>query len=231
LPLEVRYALELDAEVQAEVMRLCVELGIRCDGHPRVRLGDWCGARDHQGLIALMPPYPYAPFEKLLQLLPERPLLIVLDHIQDPHNLGSILRSAEVFGVDGVVVPEVGQAAITPHVVRSSAGAVNRVSIAQVSDLAAAATALSDQRQVHLLVAAGDADASIEATDLRGGIAFVIGNEGSGVDPELRRVAAGAVRIPQCGRTESLNAAVAAGVLLYEARRQRGFGRANGIGP
>jgi len=175
--------------------------------------------RDHQGVLALVEPYAYADGYELAAA--ERPLLAVLDRVTDPRNLGAVCRSAEGAGATGVVVPAHGSAIVTPAVARASAGAVEHLPIAVVTNLA---RYLEEVKGADLWVygAAGEGGAtSMWETDLSGGVALVFGAEGRGLRPLVRRTCDALVSIPLGGQVESLNVSVAAAVLLYEARRQR----------
>ncbi|MEZ6065198.1 MAG: RNA methyltransferase [Planctomycetaceae bacterium] len=221
LPLELRFSDELDAGVAAEVAAAAERLSIPVSVHGSTRLTDWCGRSEHQGFLALMPPFPWTSVDELLPRLPDSPLLLVLDRIQDPYNFGAILRSAEVFGVTAVIVGESGQCDITPHVARSAAGAVNHLTLTRTASLADTLRQLRDEQGVRHFVAAAGGERSPARIDMTGAVSLVIGNEGAGIAPALLSLAESVVSIPQAGRVDSLNAAVAAGVLLYEARRQR----------
>jgi 23S rRNA (guanosine2251-2'-O)-methyltransferase len=181
-------------------------------------LSEAAGTRDHQGVLAWCEPYRYADAFELAA--GERPLLACLDQVSDPRNLGAVIRSAEGAGAAGVVVPAHGSARVTPAVCRASAGAVEHLPVAVVTNLA---RYLGEIKSGELWIAAAAAD---EATpmweaDLSGGLALVFGAEGKGLRPLVRRTCDLAVSIPQLGSVESLNVSVAAAVLLYEARRQR----------
>ena len=149
-----------------------------------------------------------------------RPLFGILDGMQDPHNFGAVIRSAHVLGVDALFVPSRGQVEVTAQVARSSAGAVNYLRIAQADDLLSLASQLRS-RAIRLIGASQNAARPIFACDLTTPTAIVIGNEGSGIRPELLEACDELVIIPQFGALESLNAAVSAGILFYEAQRQR----------
>ena len=182
-------------------------------------ISEEAGTRDHQGVLAWCEPYRYADAYELAER--ERPLLACLDQVSDPRNLGAVCRSAEGAGATGVVVPAHGSARVTAAVCRASAGAVEHLPVAVVTNLA---RYLADIKRSDLwsYAAAGDADATLWDTDFTGGTVFVLGAEGRGLRPLVRRTCDAAVRIPLAGRIESLNVSVAAAVLLYEARRQRG---------
>jgi 23S rRNA (guanosine2251-2'-O)-methyltransferase len=183
-------------------------------------LAERAGTRDHQGVLALVEPYRYADAYELASR--ERPLLAVLDRVTDPRNLGAVCRSAEGAGATGVIVPAHGSAVVTPAVARASAGAVEHVPVAVVTNLA---RYLGEVKGADLWVfgAAGESGArSMWDTDLSGGVAIVLGAEGRGLRPLVRRTCDALVSIPLSGEVESLNVSVAAALLLYEARRQRG---------
>jgi 23S rRNA (guanosine2251-2'-O)-methyltransferase len=182
-------------------------------------LSEAAGTRDHQGVVAWCEPYRYADAHELAA--GERPLLACLDQVSDPRNLGAVCRSAEGAGATGVVVPAHGSARVTPAVCRASAGAVEHLAVAVVTNLA---RFLGEVKRADLWVigAAGDAESSMWNADLSGGIAFVFGAEGRGLRPLVRRTCDELVSIPVAGSVESLNVSVAAALLLYEARRQRG---------
>jgi 23S rRNA (guanosine2251-2'-O)-methyltransferase len=190
---------------------------------PKVKLEreltERAGTRDHQGVLAAVEPYRYADAYELAAA--ERPLLAVLDRVTDPRNLGAVCRSAEGAGATGVVVPAHGSAIVTPAVARASAGAVEHLPIAVVTNLA---RYLEEVKRGDLWVygAAGEPGAvSMWSTDLSGGVALVLGAEGKGLRPLVRRMCDALVSIPLLGQVESLNVSVAAALLLYEARRQR----------
>jgi len=182
-------------------------------------LTDAVGTRDHQGVAAWCEPYPYADAYELAAA--ERPLLACLDQVSDPRNLGAVCRSAEGAGANGVVVPAHGSARVTPAVCRASAGAVEHLPVAVVPNLARYLGEIKSG-EVWVAAAAGESGTPMWQADLSGGLAFVFGAEGRGLRPLVRRTCDLAVSIPQLGRVESLNVSVAAAVLLYEARRQRG---------
>src|SRR5207248_6877216 len=182
-------------------------------------LSEAAGTRDHQGVLAWCEPYRYADGWELAAV--ERPLIACLDQVSDPRNLGAVIRSAEGAGATGVVVPAHGSALVTPTVARSSAGAVEHLPVAVVTNLA---RYLADIKggDLWIAAAAGESGTPMWQADLSGGLALVFGAEGKGLRPLVRRTCDLAVSIPQLGRVESLNVSVAAALLLYEARRQRG---------
>lgn len=192
---------------------------------PRVRvrrereLTEAAGSPDHQGVVAWCAPYPYADAWELAAA--ERPLLCCLDRVTDPRNLGAVVRSAAGAGATGVVLPAHGSARVTAVVCRTSAGAVEQLPLAVVPNLA---RYLADVKRgdVWAYAAVAGGGTPLWDTDLTTGVALVLGAEGKGVRPLVRRTCDGAVSVPLGPGVESLNVSVAAAVLLYEARRQRG---------
>jgi 23S rRNA (guanosine2251-2'-O)-methyltransferase len=211
-------------ELWASERAIAAEPWLRENGGPRVQvrpereLTEAAGTRDHQGVFARVEPYRYADAYELAQQ--PSPLLVCLDRVTDPRNLGAVARSAEGAGATGVVVPAHGSALVTPAVCRSSAGAIEHVPVAVVQNLA---RYLSEVKGPDLWVygAAGEDGKPMWETDLTGGAAFVFGAEGRGLRPLVRRTCDELVSIPLAGSVESLNVSVAAAVLLNDARRQR----------
>jgi len=185
---------------------------------PERELTEAAGTRDHQGVVAWFAPFRYADAHELASV--ENPLLVCLDQVSDPQNLGAVIRSAEGAGATGVVVPAHGSARVTPAVAKASAGAVEHLPIAVVPNLA---RYLAEIKGPELWLYAAEAEGALAmwSADLSGGIALVLGGEGKGVRPLVRRTCDGIISIPLAGRVGSLNVSVAAAVLLYEARRQR----------
>jgi 23S rRNA (guanosine2251-2'-O)-methyltransferase len=175
---------------------------------------------EHQGYLAKMGPYPYKTVDEVLSAAPPNPLYLVLDAIQDPYNFGAMLRSAGAFAVNGVFIGTHRQVPVTSMVARSSAGVVNHVPIVQVANLPELARMLRDRR-VRVIGASEKADQLLTACEFHGALAIVIGNEGTGIGPELLSCCDSLVRIPIEATVGSLNAAAAAAVFFFEIRRQR----------
>ncbi|MDR1531284.1 MAG: 23S rRNA (guanosine(2251)-2'-O)-methyltransferase RlmB [Clostridiales bacterium] len=176
----------------------------------------------HQGVVATCPAREYAQVEDLLQLAQEKgeqPFVIVLDGITDPYNLGAIIRTADACGAHGVIIPKRRAAGLTPIVSKTSAGAAEHVLVARAVNLA---RELDNLRKRGLWTACADASGQdIYSADLSGPMALVIGSEGGGVGRLVMDKCDLRVRIPMYGAVSSLNASVAAGVLMYEVRRRR----------
>ena len=182
------------------------------------------GFDGHQGIALVTDRRQFAGLDDILARAIERaeaPFVLVLDSLEDPQNFGSLLRTAEASGVHGVVYPVRHQAPLSAAAIKASAGAVEHLLLVPVEDLA---EALTDLHVRGLRVIGSDADASLTArqTDLRGPVVIVVGSEGQGLGPAVRRRCDTVVRIPMRGRIDSLNAAVAGSILLYEASSQRG---------
>jgi 23S rRNA (guanosine2251-2'-O)-methyltransferase len=197
------------------------EPGLRLRIEPERALTALAGTSDHQGVVARVEPYPYADARALAR--EPRPLLVCLDQVTDPQNLGAVCRSAEGAGATGIVLPAHHSARVTPAVCRASAGAVEHLPVAVVPNLA---RFLGEVKGPGFWVYAADTTAAVPMwqAELTGGLALVFGAEGKGLRPLVRRTCDAAVSIPLAGKVESLNVSVAAAVLLYEARRQRGIG-------
>jgi 23S rRNA (guanosine2251-2'-O)-methyltransferase len=180
-----------------------------------------CGSPDHQGVVAEVDPYPYADPDSLFVQDDGQGLVVALDQIQDPHNLGAVCRAAEVAGAAGVVIPERRAASITPAAVKASAGAVEHLPVARVRNLA---DWLADAKQREAWIYGADADAAVRYSDVEwtGRAVLVLGSEGKGLRQRVSGTCDELVSIPVAGRVGSLNASVAAAVILFEARRQRG---------
>ena len=192
--------------------------GLRVQVVREGRLTEVAGSPDHQGVVALCEPYRYADAFELAA--GERPLVVCLDQITDPQNLGAVARSAEGAGASGLVLPERNAARVTPAVCRASAGAVEHLHVGVVVNLA---RYLEGIKRGDLWIWAADLGArtTVWEADLAGGAALVFGAEGRGLRPGVRRACDDAFTIPLAGAVESLNVSVAAGVALFEAARQR----------
>ena len=193
--------------------------------HRERELTEAAGSADHQGVVAWCEPYPYADAWDLASV--DTPLLCCLDQVTDPRNLGAVVRSAAGAGATGVVLPAHGAAVVTPAVCRASAGAVERLPVAVVPNLARYLGEVKGNR-LWAYAASADGDARLWDLDLTDGIALVFGAEGKGVRPLVRRSCDGTVAIPLEPGLESLNVSVAAAVALFEARRQREYSISTG---
>ena len=181
-------------------------------------LTELAGSRDHQGVVALCEPYRYADGYELARR--PQPLLVCLDGVTDPQNLGAVCRSAEGAGATGLVLPAHRSARVTPSVCRASAGAVEHLPVAVVPNLA---RFIADVKAPELWAYAAVAEAGTDLwrTDFDGGVLLVLGAEGKGIRPLVRRQCDVEISIPLSGRVESLNVSVAAALLLFEVARRR----------
>jgi len=178
---------------------------------------------NHQGVIGVLSPIAYYRLEDLLPTIYERsetPLLVLLDGVTDVRNLGAIARSAELCGAQALVVPRKNSAQVNAEAIKTSAGALTKLPVCRESSLLAAVEALR-LSGIRLLVSDLQATRPIYELDLRGPLALVVGAEGRGVSNDMRREADELFVIPQYGATDSFNVSVAAGIMLYEAIRQR----------
>ena len=177
------------------------------------------GSPDHQGIVAEVDPYPYANAEALLA--DPQALVVALDQVQDPHNLGAVCRSAEAAGASGLVIPDRRAAAVTPAVCKASAGAVEHLAVARVRNLADWLGAAKAQEGVWVYGAAAEGSQAYSSADLTGRVVLVMGSEGTGLRPRVAGECDALLSIPLRGRAASLNVSAAAAVLLFEALRQR----------
>jgi 23S rRNA (guanosine2251-2'-O)-methyltransferase len=180
----------------------------------------------HQGVVLEVGAYPYVAMEDVLRFARkqgERPFMLALDHLHDPHNLGALLRTAEAVGVHGVVIPERRAAGVTPAVVSASAGASEHVRVAQVTNLVRALEALKGEGLWIVGMDSDPASSLYHQVDLDRPLLLVVGAEGAGLSHLVRQSCDLLIRLPMCGRLESLNASVAGGIALYAAWAARGF--------
>lgn len=177
------------------------------------------GSPEHQGVVAEVEPYPYADADGLLESADA--LVVALDQVQDPHNLGAVCRSAEAAGAAGVVICERRAAAVTPAVCKASAGAVEHLPVARVANLADWLAAAKQREGVWVYGAQGDGAHIYTEAELTGRVVLVLGSEGRGIRPRVAGACDAHLAIPLLGHTASLNVAQAATVLLFEALRQR----------
>ncbi len=190
----------------------------------RRKLNDMSPTGAHQGIIAAVAAHEYASLEDILALAESRgeaPLIVLCDELSDPHNLGAIIRTAECAGAHGVVIPKRRSVGLTAVVGKASAGALEYMPVARVSNITAAIRELT-QRGVWVYGPAAAGAADFYHADLKGPSAIVIGNEGAGMSRLVAESCDLKVRIPMKGRISSLNASASAAILLYEAVRQRG---------
>ncbi len=206
-----------------DIKRLAAERGVAIEMSPKHALDELTADVNHQGVVAMATPISYWELGQLLDSIADKgedPFLVVLDQVEDPHNLGAILRSVDAVGAHGVIIPERRAAGVTATVAKTSAGAVEYVPVCQVTNLARAIDELKS-RGIWVVGADMSGEQVHAQAALTGPLALVIGSEGKGVRRLVSEKCDFLVRLPMEGRVNSLNASVAAGILLYEALRQR----------
>ncbi len=211
--------------VVAEILYLARTGRIPVSYVPRSLLDEESGSRVHQGVLAYASPREYASLEGLLQRSMEKgeaPLYCILDGIEDPQNLGAILRTACAAGFHGVVTRSRRAVGLTAAVSKASAGAIEHVPVARVTNIAYTIAALQE-RGLWIVAVDGSGESRYSTVDYTAPTAIVIGGEGTGVSDLVRRKCDAIVSIPMCGAIGSLNASVAAALVMYEAYRQRGW--------
>lgn len=208
----------LDSTDNKEVRLASSEQNVPLRKAQRPKIEDLAGGAVHQGVAARVGAYPYVDLDEIFST-PD-PLIVVLDGITDPRNLGAILRVADAAGASGVVIPKDRAAGVTPVAVKASAGASEHVRTARETNLR---RAIDQMKQASVWVYAAEANGTPHTDqDLAGPVALVLGSEGKGIRRLVREGCDSAVSVPMLGAVSSLNVSVAAAVLLYEARRQRG---------
>lgn len=180
--------------------------------------------QNYQGVIAMVPPFEYCEVEDILDLAKQRKeeaFILILDGIEDPHNLGSIIRTAETAGVHGIIIPKRRAATVNSTVNKVSAGAVEYMKIARVTNIS---NTIEELKKEGVWICGTDINTNTfyNQQDLKGPLAIVIGNEGTGMSEKVKKNCDFLVKIPMKGKITSLNASVSTGIILYEAVKQRG---------
>ena len=205
------------------VVKKAKEAGIIIQETERSKLDAVAEGGNHQGVIAYVSAYEYVSAEDILNKAREKgeaPFVIICDKITDPHNLGAIIRTANCVGAHGVIIPKRGSAGLNSAAVKTSAGAVEYTDVAKVTNIS---DTIEKLKKEGLWIAAADMDGQpMYEVDLKGALGIVIGSEGEGISRLVKEKCDFIVSIPMRGEINSLNASVAAGVVMYEALRQRG---------
>ncbi len=207
-----------------KIVAMAKERGIVVQEVVKSKLDELSDTGAHQGVIALVAAHSYAAVEDILKRAEDKgesPFIIILDEITDPHNLGSILRTANAVGAHGIIIPKRRSVGLSSVVAKTSAGAMEYTPVARVTNLAQTIDALKE-KGIWFFATHQDAKQDYTQVDYKGGIGIVIGSEGSGVSRIVAEKCDFLISIPMKGEINSLNASVAAGVIMYEALRQRG---------
>ncbi|WP_125565671.1 23S rRNA (guanosine(2251)-2'-O)-methyltransferase RlmB [Companilactobacillus insicii] len=212
----------LKSEHIGEVIELAKRSKLIVQEVPKNKLDDISNGGNHQGMAAYIAPYQYAELDDIFKLAKKRnedPFILILDRIEDPHNLGSILRTADAVGVHGIIVPKHRSTGLTSVVAKTSTGAIEHVPVVRVTNLV---NTINDLKKENVWVfgTAMEGD-NYRTWNAKGAIALVIGNEGKGVSPLVLKQVDQTLSIPMVGHVQSLNASVATGVLLYQAFASR----------
>ncbi len=204
------------------ILSMCKEQGIVVKTVDRKKLDFMCGNANHQGVAANVPVHKYSTVDEIIAYAEsknEPPFLIICDEIEDSHNLGAIIRSAEACGAHGIIIPKRRNVGLNFIVAKTSCGALEYMRVARVSNLA---RTIDDLKKKNIWVYCADMDGQPWCkTDFSGGCALVIGNEGKGVGRLIKEKCDITVSLPMCGEVNSLNASVAAGIIMYEVTKQR----------
>lgn len=200
-------------------LKLIEQKGIQLNYIPRHELDKMATSNNHQGIIAFVEDYQYYALDEIIDSIEGKGFFIICDSITDPHNLGAILRTADAAGVDGVIIPKDRSAEITPVVTKVSVGASEYIPVCKVTNIARTIEKLKD---AGFWITGADmaGDRKHYEADLKGNVGLVIGSEGKGIRPLVKEKCDFLVKIPMKGNVESLNASVAASILMYEVVRQ-----------
>lgn len=205
------------------IIRLAKEKGVPIKDTPESKLSQMCGGMSHQGVIAAAACAKYVTVDEILDIARQRneqPFIIICDGIEDPHNLGAVIRTAEAAGAHGIIIPKRRSASLDMTVYKTSAGAASWLAVARVPNLAAA---VDDLKKSGVWIFGTDGSGEdYKSVDMSGAIGLVIGSEGFGMSKLIKDKCDYLVSLPMRGRITSLNASVAAGIFMYEAARQRG---------
>lgn len=204
------------------IVAMAAEKGIVVQQVDKTKLEYMSGGRNNQGIVALCPAHQYCDVSDILEIARKKnepPFIIILDEITDPHNLGAIIRTADAAGAHGVIIPKRRAVGLTAIVSKTSAGAIEYVPVARVNNIA---STIDELKKQNIWVACVDMnEQTYFEADLKGALAIVIGSEGEGVGRLVKEKCDFSVGIPMYGRISSLNASVSAGLVMYEAVRQR----------
>lgn len=205
-----------------KIIALCKEKRIVIKNVDRKKLDFMAPGANHQGVAANVPAHEYSTVDEILEYAKskgEQPFLIICDEIEDSHNLGAIIRTAEACGVHGIIIPKRRNVGLNFIVAKTSCGALEYMKVARVGNLA---NTIEDLKKKNIWVYAADMDGQRwDKTDFSGGVALVVGNEGTGVGRLIKEKCDVTVSLPMLGKVNSLNASVAAGILMYEVTKQR----------
>ncbi|KGM95249.1 RNA methyltransferase [Clostridium novyi A str. 4552] len=206
-----------------KVLGIAKDKGIIIKEVDRKKLDSMSITGAHQGVMAIVTPFKYSQIEDIFNYAQEKgeePFILILDEIEDPHNLGSIMRTAEICGVHGIVIPKRRNVGVTPTVYKTSAGAAEYVKVAKVANINRAIDEIKE-RGIWVYGADMDGENYCFQTNFKGAVALVIGSEGRGISKLTKQKCDVLVKIPMIGKITSLNASVAAGIMMYEVLKQK----------
>lgn len=212
----------LKADALAEIMQLAKRRHLVISDVPKTKLDQMTAGQNHQGVVLAVAAYQYATVDDLFDRAAakqEEPFFLILDELADPHNLGSILRTADAAGVHGIIIPKRRAVGLTAVVAKTSTGAIEHVPVARVTNLVQTAKDL--QKRGLWLFGTDMRGTDYRRWDARGAVALVIGNEGKGISPLLKKTCDEMLTIPMVGHVQSLNASVAASLLIYQGFTSR----------
>jgi 23S rRNA (guanosine2251-2'-O)-methyltransferase len=206
----------------ARIISICKDKGIVVKEVSPAKLDTMCSGINHQGVVAIVAAHAYAELEDILEVAKnknEPPFLIIADEINDPHNLGAIIRTAEAAGAHGIIIPKRNSVGLTMSVAKASAGAVEYMPVARVANLV---STIEELKKLGIWVYGADTSGNpVFKTDFSGAVAIVVGSEGNGISKLLKEKCDFLVALPMNGKIDSLNVSVACGIIIYEVVRAR----------
>ena len=217
-------AKEIDKKYAQKISSLAEKKNIEVTHEHKANLQKICGPVLHQGIVAIMDEFRYLNEKQLIDIITstDNPLVLILDQMQDPQNLGAIIRTAEIAGVTAIVLPEKGTASVNATVAKTSVGAIFHSTIIRTNNLVDVIKMLQNEK-LTILAMVPHREETIYNTDLKRSLGIIIGSEGKGVRKNIQTLCDGVISIPGRGKVDSLNASVATAVVLFEAVRQRKY--------
>ncbi len=218
----IQTGVKKDENIIADILKLARKKHLVISEVPKQKLDRLSGGQNHQGVLLAVAAFEYATIDDLFENAKKQavePFFIILDNIEDPHNLGSIIRTADAAGVSGVIIPKHRAVGLTSVVAKTSAGAIERVPVARVTNLSATVKELKARGM--WIFGTDISGTDYRRWDAKGSVAVIIGNEGKGISPLLKKQVDEMLTIPMIGNIQSLNASVAASVLIYQGFNSR----------
>jgi len=216
---EIYVAIGVERDAIKEILQMANDKSIKISFIDKEGVDNIATIDNHQGIVALVEDYQYGNFEKIIEGIEGNGFILICDNLKDPHNLGAILRTADATGVDAVIIPKNRSVEVTPTVTKVSVGATEHIPVIKVTNIARTIDKLKEKKY-WITAADMDGEKAFFESDLKGNVGIVIGSEGEGIRRLVKEKCDFVVNIPMKGKIQSLNASVAASILMYEVVRQ-----------